>query len=253
MIERKIIKKKLSEYAIKAHIEFKVGNGGYSHTDIHKTPLGENIIIHTSTPGRVVGSKGKNIRELTEELKRKFNLENPQIKVNEIERPYLNPNTIARDIVSLFERFGPRRFTFTGYKMLNNIMKAGAKGAEIILSGRGIPSVRSKTWKFSAGHLKKSGDVSENKVLRSTKIAHLKSGSIGVKVKILTPDVELPDEIKIKEPIKEEVEEKEVKEEKEVPKTIEKEPKTKKEKVPTAKELAEKKIKEDKDGNNKTK
>ena len=226
MIERKIIKKRLEEYAIKTYIESKVGGGGgYSHTDIQKTPLGENIIIHTSRPGMIVGSKGKNIRDLTEELKRIFKLENPQIKVNEIEKPYLNPGTIAREIVSSFERFGPRRFTFLGYKMLNNIMNAGARGAEIILSGRGIPSVRSKTWRFSAGHLKKSGDISENEVLKVCKVAHLKSGAIGVKVNILTPDVILPDEVKIKEKPKEEL----------------KTPKKEIEKIPTAKELAEKK------------
>ena len=239
MIEKNIMTKKMKEFEIKEYMENVIGKSGYSHTDIQKTPLGEKIIIYTSAPGLIVGRKGKSIKDLTEVLKRKFGLENPQIEVSEIERPYLNPNSIARDIVSSFQRFGPKRFKFTGYKMLELIMNAGARGAEIVLSGRGIPSTRSKTWRFSSGHLKKSGDVSENLVSRGYSTAHLKSGSIGVKVTILTPDINFPDEIHIKkDEIKIEANEEEPKEEsKESPKE---EPKEKK-KIPSAKELKEKK------------
>lgn len=214
MIERDIIKKKLKEYEIKEYLANVVGKTGYSHTDIQRTPLGERVIVHTSAPGLIVGSKGKTIKELTEVMKRKFGLENPQIEVNEIGRPYLNPRSVAREIVNSFERFGPKRFKFTGYKMLEEVMNAGARGAELVISGRGIPSTRSRTWRFSAGHLKKSGDVSENLVSKGYVTAHLKSGSIGVKVSILHPSVELPDELSIKQPKEVKVEEIEEKKEK---------------------------------------
>ncbi len=275
MIERDIIKKNLKEFQIMEHMSDVVGKSGYSHTEIQRTPLGEKIIVYTSKPGLIVGSKGKGIKDLTDVLKNKFGLENPQIEVSEIDRPFLNPKSVAKEIVSSFERFGPRRFKFTGYKMLDMIMTAGAQGAEIVITGRGIPSTRSKSWRFSAGHLKKSGDVSENLVSRGYAIAHLKSGAIGVKVTILTPDVELPDTINIREIQVEETEAEEVKEEKEevvekkveeketvkekpaekevpkVEKLVEKKElkKTEPEKVPTAAEL--KKMKEEKDGNTK--
>jgi len=266
MIERDIIKKNLKEFQIMEHMSDVVGKSGYSHTEIQRTPLGEKIIVYTSKPGLIVGSKGKGIKDLTDALKNKFGLENPQIEVSEIDRPFLNPKSVAKEIVSSFERFGPRRFKFTGYKMLDMIMTAGAQGAEIVITGRGIPSTRSKSWRFSAGHLKKSGDVSENLVSRGYAIAHLKSGAIGVKVTILTPDVELPDTINIREIQVEETKAEEVKEEgsketvkekpaeKEVPKAeelVEKKDVKKAEpkRVPTAAEL--KKIKEEKDGNNK--
>jgi small subunit ribosomal protein S3 len=275
MIEREIIRKNLKEFGIKEHMSDVVGKSGYSHTDIQKTPLGEKVVVYTSKPGLIVGSKGKGIKELTAVLKNKFGLENPQIEVSEIDRPFLNPKSVAKDIVSSFERFGPRRFKFTGYKMLELIMAAGAQGAEIVITGRGIPSTRSKSWRFSAGHLKKSGNVSENLVSRGYAIAHLKSGAIGVKVMILTPDVELPDKITIREPVVvEEIEEESKEEEKKEEKNEEvnadekvsnekvkektvtaNEPKEKKEvkkieqeKVPTAAELKKKK---EEDGNNK--
>ncbi len=234
MIEREVIKKKLKEHEIKEYMANVVGKTGYSHTDIQRTPLGERVIVYTSAPGLIVGSKGKTIKELTSTLKIKFGLENPQIEVSEIDRPYLNPRSVAREIVNSFERFGPKRFKFTGYKMLDTVMSAGARGAEIVISGRGIPSTRSRTWRFSAGHLKKSGNISENLVSRGYVTAHLKSGSIGVKVSILHPSVELPDEISIKMPVEKEAEDVTEKEE------VKKEPKGEK-KVPTAKELKNKK------------
>jgi small subunit ribosomal protein S3 len=199
MIEREIIKKKLKEFEILEYIAETLDRPGYSHTTIQKTPLGEKVTIYTSKPGFIVGRKGANIKALTEVLKVKFGFENPQVEVSEIEDPNLNPHAVAKHIVHTFERFGPQRFKFLGYKMLDTIIKAGAVGGEIVISGRGVPSQRSKTWRFSAGHLKKSGDVAENLISKGFAVAHLKSGSVGVKVSILTPDVVLPDTIRIKE------------------------------------------------------
>jgi len=285
MIEKEVIKKKLKEFEVMEYIENVVDKPGYGFTEIQRTPLGEKVIIHTSKPGLIVGRKGVSIRELTEVLKAKFGFENPQIEVSEIDNPNLNPHSIAKYIAHTFQRFGPARFKFLGYKLLGDIIKSGAIGAEIVMSGRGLPSQRSKSWRFSAGHLKKSGDISENHMKRGFAIAHLKSGAIGVKVSILTPDIKLPDDIdvfekeveveevtkqlppeEVVEEVEEEVEKqeetehpKETKKEKEV--VLEKEKEVKKatkkkikkeEKVPKAKDLAKKK-KETKDGNNKKK
>jgi len=198
MIERDIIDKRLKEFQILEYIAEILDRPGYSHTTIQKTPLGEKITIFTSKPGFIVGRKGSNIKDLTQVLKDKFGLENPQVEVSEIDNPNLNPHSVAKHIVHTFERFGPGRFKFLGYKMLETVIDAGAIGVELVISGRGVPSTRAKTWRFSAGHLKKSGDVAENLISKGFAVAHLKSGSIGVKVSILTPDVILPDTIQIK-------------------------------------------------------
>ena len=172
----------------------KLGTAGYSHIDIQRTPLGEKVIIHTSRPGLMVGRKGENIKKLTEVLKDKFKMENPQIEIADVENPALNPQAVAERIVYVLERFGARRFKSVGYKSLQEIMNGGAIGAEIVISGK-IPSSRAKTWRFYAGYLKKSGDISESKVRKCKATANLKSGVIGIKVSILTPDIELPDKI----------------------------------------------------------
>jgi len=256
MIERGVLKRKLKEFQVAEYIAETLDKPGYSHTEIQRTPLGEKIIVYTSKPGLIVGRKGASIRELTQTLKEKFGLENPQVEVSEIENPDLNPHAIAKSIVHSFERYGTSRFKYLGYKLLQSIMDAGALGAEIVISGRGVPSVRAKSWRFSAGHMKKSGDIAESYVKKSIALAHLRSGAVGVKVKILTPDTILPDTIKIKEVVQEakeegtkeeEVKEEEVKESKPKKKTTKKKVAKKEEKIPTATELKEKKANENGD------
>ncbi len=203
MIERQFFARKIKEQQIEEFISSNLDKAGYSHTEILRTPLGEKIIIYTSRPSLIVGRKGANIKELTEVLKKKFSMENPQIEVSEIDTPNLNANSVAKHIIHTFERFGPKRFKSIGYRSLQDIMDAGALGAEIVISGRGVPSSRAKSWRFKTGYLKKSGYVAESLVKKGYATAHLKSGSVGVKVTILPPDIRLPDKIILKEAKKE--------------------------------------------------
>lgn len=198
MIEKQFISQKLKEAQIQFYLKSQLEKTGYSHTEIKKTPLGEKIIIYTTRPGIVVGRKGDNIKLLTNTLKRKFKLENPQIEIGELENPSLDVDAISDRIVSTLERFGPKRFKSIGYRMLQEIMDAGAMGTEIIISGK-VPSSRARSWRFSEGYLKKSGDIAETKIKTAIGAAKLKSGIVGVKVSIMLPGTLLPDKLELKE------------------------------------------------------
>lgn len=198
MIERKFVFDKLREHQVQEYIAETLAKAGHSRIEIKRTPLGEKIIIYTTRPGLIVGRKGENIKRLTVVLKKKFKMENPQIEIGEVENPLIDAGSVADQIVYTFEKFGIRRFKFTGYNTLQKILGAGALGAEIVISGK-VPGARAKSWRFSAGYLKKSGDIAENYLSKAVVVAHLKTGSIGVKVTILPPDVRLPDDIKIRE------------------------------------------------------
>jgi len=201
MIERKFIAQNIKEKLVQEFVASQLTRSGHTKIEIKRTALGERIIVYTNKPGLIVGRKGENIKKLTATLKKRFNMENPEIEVSEIEDPFLNPHSTADSIISTFERFGPKRFKLVGYNTLRKIMQAGAIGAEIIISGRGVPGKRAKSWRFSAGYLKKSGNVAEVGVLQASTVANLRSGSVGVKVKIMPPDILLPDSITIKETI----------------------------------------------------
>ncbi len=229
MIERQFVSQKLKEFQIKQFIASKLARTGYSHTEIHRTPLGEKIVIFTTRPGLVVGKKGENINKLTLILKNRFKMENPQIEIGEIQSPNLDASLVADRISSTFERFGSKRFKSVGYRALQDMLDAGALGAEILISGK-VPSARATNWRFKAGHLKKSGDISLNMVKRAITSANLKSGTIGIQVSIMTPDIKLPDDIVEKQiiTVKDVIKEQEKKEEKqEVEKKEVKKPKKK--------------------------
>ena len=85
-----------------------------------------------------------------------FNLENPQVEISEVEIPDLDANIVAERIVNSLERYGHQRFKGIGHKAMEDVMRAGALGIEILISGK-IPSDRSKSWRFYQGYLKKSG------------------------------------------------------------------------------------------------
>ena len=88
---------------------------------------------------------------------------------------------------------------------MENVIKSGALGVEIILSGK-IPSSRATNWRFYQGYLKKCGDIAVEGVRKAQASALLKSGTIGVKVAIMPPDLQLPDRIDVLEQAKEIVE-----------------------------------------------
>jgi small subunit ribosomal protein S3 len=242
MIERKFVAEKMREFLVNEYLFKELGPGKYSSFEIKRTPLGERIVIYTSRPGLIVGKGGDNIKDLTKVLKTKFKMENPQIEVAEIVNPNLDAQTMAEQIVTVLEKFGPKRFKSVGYKVLQRIIDAGAMGAEIAIGGRGLPGARAKTWKFYAGYLKKSGDVSMSKIGYGEATANLKSGSIGIKVRILPPDTVLPDKLKLKDLQKQTIIVEEVKEET-------KEEKPKKERKKTTRKKATKKKEEKKDEN----
>ena len=197
MIERKFVAQKMKEFQIEEYITQSLKNVGHSHTKMVKTPLGEKIIIFTSRPGLIVGRKGQNIKQLTKTLKKRFELENPQIEISEVENPSLDAQIVAEKIVDALEKFGSEKFKAIGHKIMTEVMRSGALGIEIIVSGK-VPSARAKSWRFYNGYLKKCGDIAMS-VRKADVQAQLKTGIIGVKVSIMPPDIKLPDDIQLVE------------------------------------------------------
>lgn len=197
MIEKKFVSEKMKEFIIQEYVTNKVKNVGHSTTQLKRTPLGEKIIITASRPGFIVGRKGENIKEMTEDMRTKFKLENPQIEINEVENVNLDANIVAERIASTLERFGSNRFKGIGHRVMEDVMNSGALGVEILISGK-IPGARAKRWRFYQGYLKKCGDIAISGVKKSIVSAKLKTGIIGIQVSIMPPDIVLPDNIELK-------------------------------------------------------
>lgn len=196
MIERQFVAQKIKEFQIQEYVRNTLKRVGHSHTRLQKTPLGEKIIIYAMRPGLIVGKKGSNIKKLTNTLKRKFNLENPQIEIAEVDNPSIDAQIVAERIAETMEKFGSQRFKGICHKTMEDTMRNDALGIEILISGK-VPSSRAKVWRFYTGYLKKSGDIAQIGVRKAYADAQLKTGTVGVQVRIMPADVELPDDIKI--------------------------------------------------------
>ena len=224
MIERKFIAQKIKEFQIQEYITQSLENVGHSHTKTVKTPLGEKIVIYASRPGLIVGRKGQNIKQLTKTLKKRFDLENPQIEISEVETPNLDARIVAEKIADALEKFGSEKFKAIGHRIMTEVMNAGALGIEIRISGK-VPSARAKSWRFYSGYLKKCGDIA-GYVGKADVQAQLKTGIIGVKVSIMPPDIKLPDDIELIEEKQTKIEEIKEEQKEEIPEP--KQPKPKK-------------------------
>ncbi len=205
-----VVKHFISESMKKTEIDEFMRNeferAGYGGVDIAKTPLGTHIVVYAVRPGLIIGRGGETIKELATILEQKFQLPNPQISVAEIEVPEFNAYVIASRVASALKR--GVHFRRAGFWALQQIMEAGALGAEIIISGK-LRTERSRFEKFRDGYLPKSGDPAIKNLHKAELHVKLKPGILGIKVRITPPDVPFPDQVKIPEIVPEEEMEKE--------------------------------------------
>ncbi len=197
MDEKKFVQLKEEELEVREYIKNSLGKGRISDVSIEYTPVGEKIIVATNKPGLVIGTRGDKINELTSVLKRKFKLDNPHIEIRDITQPLFDAQLVADEIALRLERKGSLKFKLIAYKMLEDVMKSGGLGAEIVLSGK-LPSDRAKSWRFAQGHMKKTGDPAKV-VNRAMAQAKTMAGVIGIKVSILPPTAVIHDKIVVDE------------------------------------------------------
>ncbi|MFP4217443.1 MAG: 30S ribosomal protein S3 [Salinarchaeum sp.] len=173
-----------------------LGRAGYGGMEVAKTPMGTQIVLKAEKPGMVIGKGGKNIRKITSTLESEFDLEDPQIDVQEVDEPDLNARIVADRLANALERGW--YFRKAGHTTLDRIMDSGALGAEIVLAGK-LTGARSRVEKFSDGYIKHNGEPADEIVDFGQSVAVMKLGTIGVNVKIIPPGAELPDDFQVAE------------------------------------------------------
>jgi len=194
-VERKFVEERVRKLRVKEWVVDEVRNAGFGGIDIVRTPLGTQVTLFVERPGLVIGRGGRRIKKLTDKLK-EFGLDNPQVAVDEIEKPEFNAQLMASLLARALERGW--YFRKAGYRFLYRIMEAGAKGCEIEISGK-LTSERARTEKFVAGTIVHTGEPAESMVNEGFDIAIKKLGVYGVKVRVIPPDAELPDEIHVRD------------------------------------------------------
>ncbi|WP_144798172.1 30S ribosomal protein S3 [Halorubrum depositum] len=194
--EHQFIEDGLRRSQINEFFADELGRAGYGGMDVAKTPMGTQIVLKAEKPGMVIGKGGKNIRKITTELEDRFDMDDPQIDVQEVDEPDLNAQIVADRLANALERGW--YFRKAGHTTIDRIMDAGALGAEIVLSGK-VTGARSRVEKFNRGYIKHNGEPAEEVVDHGQGVAVMKLGTIGVNVKIIPPGAQLPDDFDVRE------------------------------------------------------
>ncbi|MCK9151316.1 30S ribosomal protein S3 [Methanobacterium alcaliphilum] len=201
MIEKDFVTEGLRRTRIDEYLEKELERAGYGGMEVQVTPLGTMVVVYAERPGMVIGRGGKTVRGITQNLKTKFDLENPQVEVKEVDVPELNPKIMAHKIAAMLQR--GMHFRRVAYTTIRRIMGSGAQGVEVTISGK-IRGARSATAKFTDGYIKKCGEPSIRLVKEGFATVQLKPGVLGIYVRIMPPGVVLPDKVDIKAPVIEE-------------------------------------------------
>ena len=195
-IKKHFIQRGIQQTMIEEYLETELENSGYAGCELQKTPMGTRITIKTSRPGIVIGRRGSRVKEITEKVKAEFNINVPTIDVEPVEVPELNAQIQSERIAFAIQK--GQNYRRSTYSILRRIMRAGARGVEVIISGK-VTSQRARTQKFRAGVISKCGTPSDEGLSRGVSHLTLKSGVIGIRVKIMPLDYQMPDEVKIRE------------------------------------------------------
>jgi small subunit ribosomal protein S3 len=190
---RNVIKNNFRNLELDEFLSTALKDAGYGDVEIQRTPIGTRITLYVTRPGLVIGRKGSGIKELTSKLEEKFGLTNPQISVQEVSIPELNPKIMCNRIAQLIER--GTAFRRAALWTINTINGAGALGVEVSIAGK-LRSERAHFEKHSSGVVPKSGDIADRIVKSSISHVSTKMGLMGIQIKIAIRD-EIPHEFEL--------------------------------------------------------
>ena len=191
---RKIIDRNVERHLVKEFLMNNTKKAGFGGLDIRRTPSGTEVTVKAERPGMVIGRKGKIINDLQKRLSEEFSIDNPRLKVEDVEDPALNAQVMAEKIASAMERGWYYRRA--GHSAALNIMDAGARGVLIVLAGK-LTGSRNRTQKFLRGHVKYCGETAIEHMDTGYAVCIKKLGTIGVSVSIMRKGTKLPHEISI--------------------------------------------------------
>ncbi|KAG2457248.1 INT4 protein, partial [Polypterus senegalus] len=202
-----IFKAELNEFLTR-----ELAEDGYSGVEVRVTPTRTEIIILATRTQNVLGEKGRRIRELTAVVQKRFGFPEGSVELYAEKVATRGLCAIAQAESLRYKLLGGLAVRRACYGVLRFIMESGAKGCEVVVSGK-LRGQRAKSMKFVDGLMIHSGDPVNYYVDTAVRHVLLRQGVLGIKVKIMLPwdpsgkmgpKKPLPDHVSIVEP-KEEV------------------------------------------------
>ncbi|CAL9102475.1 unnamed protein product [Musa textilis] len=129
---------------------------GYSGVEVRVTPMRTEIIIRATRTQNVLGEKGRRIRELTSVVQKRFNFPENGVELYAEKVNNRGLCAIAQAESLRYKLLGGLAVRRACYGVLRFVMESGAKGCEVIVSGK-LRAQRAKSMKFKDGYMISSG------------------------------------------------------------------------------------------------
>jgi len=206
--KRKFVREGLFRAELNEFLMRELAEDGYSGLEIRVAPNRTEIIIMATRTQSVLGDKGRRIRELTAVVTKRFGFAPGSIELYAEKVGVRGLCAIAQAESLRFKLVGGLAVRRACYGVLRFIMESGAKGCEVVVSGK-LRGQRAKSMKFVDGLMIHSGDPTNHYVDTATRHVLLRQGVLGIQVKImlpwdpngkLGPKKPLPDHVNIVEP-----------------------------------------------------
>jgi len=124
----------LEDYKVREHIKNKYYAFGISKTAIERAQGKVIVNIHTSKPGMIIGQKGAGVETLKKELAKFVDGKALSINILEVKRIDLDAVLVAESVAAALEKRASFRRTMK--QAMSRVMRSGAKGVKIMVSGR---------------------------------------------------------------------------------------------------------------------
>ena len=137
----------VEDHKIREFIKRKYYTFGISKTTIDRAQAKVTVNIYTYKPGMLIGIKGAGVEQLKKELTKIVKKERTiYINVLEVKKPDMDAQLVAENIAAQIEKRASFRRTMK--QSMGRVMRSGAKGVKITVSGRldGAEIARSESY-----------------------------------------------------------------------------------------------------------
>lgn len=122
------------DHDIRVFIQKKYGSFSISRVVIERSQEKITVNIYTARTGMLIGVKGAGVEQIRKELKKLVGASEIRINIFEVKKADLDAKLVAESIVAQLEKRASFRRTMK--QAMGRVMRSGAKGVKVMVSGR---------------------------------------------------------------------------------------------------------------------
>ena len=122
------------DYKVRSYIKKQYYAYGISRIAFERAQGKLIINVHTSKPGMIIGQKGAGVEKLKKEITAMVKNKTVSLNILEVKRPDMDATLVAESVAAQLEKRSSFRRTMK--QAMSRVMKSGAKGVKIMVSGR---------------------------------------------------------------------------------------------------------------------